>query len=108
MRDYLSIGATPAAESCAQVGSEAYNELSRKECRAYIDQLRREFGPEPVGAELKIKSFPHYLGSYYEVVCYFDDELEDSVTFAYKCEGGATEWDDEARHELGLSEGLPA
>lgn len=103
-RDYLNIGCTPASEDCQQVGTVSYDGgLARKECEAYREQLRRQFGPEPEGARLAIKSFPHDFGNYLEVVCYFDDKYEDSVEYAFKCEGEASDtWDDAARAELGL------
>jgi hypothetical protein len=44
MRDYISIGCSPSSEPCAQVGSHSYHEQSRKELRAFINQLKRKFG----------------------------------------------------------------
>jgi len=41
MSDYITLGPTPYAEDCAQVGRDDYFERSRKECRAYIGQLER-------------------------------------------------------------------
>lgn len=94
MRDYLSIGSTPCDEPCAQVGSDGYHDQTRRESAAYIAQLRRMFGPEPEGASLRVKSFPHDYGSYHEVVCYFDDQLPASMEYAFKCEReGPANWD---------------
>lgn len=103
MRDYLSIGSTPCDEPCAQVGSENYSTEMRRESAAFIAQLRRQLGPEPEGASLRVKSFPHDYGSYHEVVCYFDDQLPASVEYAFKCEAEApANWDDQAKQELAL------
>ena len=93
MKDYLNIGSTPPEEDCAQVGSENFYEESMKECKRYIDCLRKFVGVEPFGAELKVKSFPHDFGTYYEVVCYFDDDIPESLEYALKCEGeGPMTW----------------
>jgi len=102
MRDYITIGSSPASEDCAQVGSENYAEQMRKETKAYIGQIRREFGPEPDGARLTVKSFPHDFGCYHEVVCYYDDTLPESVEYAFKVECPSENWDRQARAELGL------
>ena len=104
MRAQLDLGASPPYESCAQVGSNDYVEQARRECRAYINQLRRAFGPEPLGAQLSVRSNPHDFGTYYSVVCYFDEEHPESIDYAYRCEGSESprEWDELARAELQL------
>lgn len=102
-REFVNIGSSPAEEDCAQVGSENYQELARKECSAFIAQLRRQFGQEPDGAELRVKRHQHDFGTYLEVVCYYDERSEAATEFAFKCEGeGPAEWDEEAKRELGL------
>lgn len=100
MRDYFELGPTPADEQCEQVGPNFNAQKARKESLCYIKQLRREFGEEPEGARLTIKSFPHDFGSYSEVVCYFEDQIKESVEYAFKCENGMTEWDEISRKEL--------
>ena len=102
MRDYIELGSTPYDEDCAQVGEANYRQLARFECQQFIAQLRRLFGPEPDGAELRVKAFSHDFGTYYEVVCYFDDTLPESVDYAFQCEGdnAPANWDDEARQAL--------
>lgn len=102
-RDYLTIGSSPAAEDCAQVGSDNYATRAMRECNAFRDQLRRMFGAEPGGARLAVKSFPHDFGSYYEVVCYYHDDDEKAMEYAFKLEGETPEnWDDAAKAELGI------
>jgi len=119
MRDYISIGSTPAAETCAQVGAADYHSTARRECRAFINQIRREFGPEPDGARLFIKSNPHDFGSYLEVCCeyeipspetvgpcsdpeYFNVPAVDraALDYALKCESPSDRWDPQALDEL--------
>jgi len=87
MRDFINIGPVPANESCQQIGAMDYDpQLARAECQRFITAIRATLGPEPEGARLGIKSNPHDFGSYLEVVCYYDDDLEESADYAYKCE----------------------
>jgi len=41
MKETIYIGSSPPEEDCAQVGEEGYHAQSRRECRAYINQLYR-------------------------------------------------------------------
>lgn len=102
MRDFVYIDSTPADEPCQQVGIPSYDSaMARKECKAFINQLRRLFGNEPDGAELRTKLENHDFGSYPEVVCYYDDEKPASVEYAYRCEGNSpANWDLPAIIEL--------
>ncbi len=97
MRDYLTLGPTPAAEDCAQVGADDYERRSRREARAYIHQLERTF---PRAAELGMfgsKTFPHDFGSYREVVVRFDDENQEELDLAFQIEATTpSDWDEEA------------
>jgi hypothetical protein len=108
MSDLVDLcGTTPFMESCAQVGSREYDyyDRARKEAQAYINQLRRVLGKEPEGVRLSVKSHPHDFGSYLTVVCYFDPNDNTAADYAQKCESdGPSEWDEEARTELGLTE----
>ena len=99
--DYISIGSTPCEEDCAQVGTDGYYEKALKECRAYIQQLLRELGELPANTYFSVKSFPHNFGTYYEVVCWYDDAVRESVEYAFKAEGECSGvWDEEAKKEL--------
>lgn len=89
MREYLNIGSTPCEEVCAQVGTENYEVRAKAECRAYIEAIRQVVGPEPEGAQLAIKGFDHDFGRYYEVVCWYDTDDEESEAYAFRCEGDA-------------------
>ena len=104
MQDCMDIGAAPPMENCAQVGRDDYYDRARKECRAYIELLRRTFGNEPDSARLSIKSNPHDFGNYLSVVCYYDPDLAAAVDYALQCESaGPEEWDAVARKELSLN-----
>ena len=96
MRDFFTLGPTPADESCACVGEPDYAERAPAECRRFIKLLRKTFGPEPSGARLATKWFDHDFGQYCEVVCYFDPEIPGSVEYALRCEGEVpTTWEEE-------------
>jgi hypothetical protein len=95
MRDYLELGPTPCNEPCAQVGEDDYTARAFAECRRYIECIRKMLGNEPDGARLGIKAFPHDFGNYHEVVCYYDDDNEEAVNYAFKCESdGPKTWCD--------------
>lgn len=102
MKTYLDISATPAEESCVQVGSENYPYWAKLECLTLIGQIRRQLGPEPESAKLITKANPHDFGTYYEVVINYDDDYPDATTYAFDCEAGrmGTEWDAEAKRQL--------
>lgn len=96
MRDYVTLGSAPCGEDCVQLGDENYHEKIYPECRRFIKQLRKQFGNEPFGAELKIKSFRHDFGTYHEVVCYFEDSDEVAMDYAYMLENNIPEyWEEE-------------
>lgn len=97
-RDELALGPVPSDEPCEQLGVGYQPERAREECRRYIAQLRRQFGPEPEGARLKISSNPHDFGNYLEVTCVFDDSLPGAVDYAFACESEAwPEWREEEK-----------
>ena len=85
MRDYITIGSTPCNEDCQQVPYEDYN-LAMRECKQFIEAIRKALGQEPEGAYLKVKGFPHDFGTYHEVVCMFDTNNEQASEYAFKCE----------------------
>ena len=98
MRDYIEIGSSPVEEPCVQVNKEGnYHKAMREECLRFIELLRRTFGPEPEGARLSVKSNPHDFGTYYEVVCYFEDNDEEARKYAFRCEAETpARWDQPA------------
>jgi len=64
MQDYLTLGPTPAAENCVQVGVSHYDVLSRLECKTFIEQLERKFPITLPTNSFKMMSNPHDFGSY--------------------------------------------
>lgn len=101
MRDYLTLGATPCEEPCAQVGEHNYSSKARREGNAYINQLKRMFGDPPGESYFTIKSFPHDFGTYHEVAIVFDPDNKIEVEFAYKLDRELPgNWDDQAKAEL--------
>lgn len=96
MKDFLYIGASPPEENCVQIGNTNYEVEARAECNRYIDLIRKKFGPEPIGAKLKIKKEYHDAGPYLEVIVEYHDELADSVNYAYAVEAnGPVNWSDD-------------
>jgi hypothetical protein len=113
-RETLELGSSPCDEDCAQVGTDNYQEQSRKECRAYVNQLlrllRKQFGVNAADAiacdtlSVSTKSFAHDFGSYKEVVVKFDDSHPQAIEMAFWLESNLpSEWDTMARVELGLT-----
>lgn len=99
----VEIGPVPVNEDCQQVGDGYDPDRARLECRQFIEQLRRQFGPEPEGASLVITSNAHDFGSYLDVVCKVDYRINAAAEYAHNCEGAAwPEWDATARAALGL------
>lgn len=91
----LNIGPCPPGEDCVQVGAANYEAEAKRECNQYILLLREALGNEPAGAQLAVKRFSHDMGGYYEVVCYYDEDNETAVEYAFKCEGdGPENWND--------------
>lgn len=93
MIQHLYIGPCPSDEYCAQIGlTEGSRRLNRIECEAYIEALRKVYGPEPEGAYLNPKTEHHDFGSYLEVVVYYDDNEPEAVQYAFKIEMGLRTW----------------
>lgn len=104
--DILEIGPSPWDESCTQLGSENYGVRARRECGAFIRQIRRQLGEEPENAELRIRPNHHDYGTYYEVAVYYDCQCEEAVEYAIMVEKNTPQfWDAIARQELGLADG---
>ena len=103
MNDFIDVGSAPTSEPCAQVGRPDYYDRARRECRAYIAQLRRHLGHEPDGANLSVRSNDHDFGKYLSVACYYDPAQPESLDYALRCESqGPSEWDEQARKELSV------
>ena len=101
MLESLSLSPTPVGEECAQLGDLNYSSRARKECRAFINQIIREFGEPPAGAGFRISQNPHDFGTYLDVEIRFSDEDEEAATYAYDIESNLPEfWDEESHKEL--------
>ena len=71
-REFLALDCVPAEEAGAQVDEPGYKERALRECTVLINQLRRQFGPEPPGASLEVRPLFHEAGSYYAVVVFHE------------------------------------
>ena len=101
MKDYITIGSAPADEECAQVGTPNYHARAKRECLAFIKEIRKVIGLEPPLAVLKVESFEHDFGTYLDVVCWFDKDDPESRDYALRCEGEApTRFASQSLHEL--------
>lgn len=104
MKDFITIGPTPLAEPCSQMGKSYYKEFSIMEIKAFINQCKRTVSKEfnmNYLPKISSKTFTHDFGSYQEVVVYYDNNNEKQVEQAYWLEAHTDEfWDDEALQEL--------
>lgn len=102
-KDKLELGSSPSGEDCAQVGSDDYRSKASKELYQYkrmcSELINSQFSDLKI--DLRVKSFPHDFGSYYELCAYFDPDIEESVDQAFWLEDNAPQnWDDEAKTKL--------
>lgn len=122
--EFFSLASTPHDEICTPAGQD--ENLQILECTALINQLIREQGPAPEGAQYFIvENTGHDFGVYYEAGIFYtqipepsqydiDNETElwqtwwnaeedqtPSEIYALKMEGSIPEqWDEEAKQEL--------
>ena len=93
--DVLDLGCGPANEPCAQLGEGDYRDRAIRECRAFIQAIRRVCGEEPEGASLQLRSNPHDFGTYYSVCCRYDGDSEAAAAYAARCDRDApTTWEE--------------
>ena len=101
-KDSLYIGESPWGAECAQLGTDGYAVRARRECQAFIEQIRRHYGSEPAGGRLFVKANPHDFGTYYSVEVEFS--TPDSEAYAFAIEGDdkgvLEEWDEDATRDL--------
>ena len=99
-KDYLTLGPTPAAENCQQIGPNFEPFKARLEMIAYIDQLKRQF-PQWIEQKIYFRTKTFNAGEYSEVVVWFDDLNEESCSNAFDVENNIPEkWDEEAKKFL--------
>lgn len=83
MRDFITLGSAPIDEDCVQVSSRVnYIPAMRAECRRYKEMLEYIYPKLPESCYFGVKNFEHDFGTYFEVVIYYDDEIEEAVDFA--------------------------
>ena len=103
MRDYMTLGPTPCAENCEQLGANYDPRKAAIECSVFINQLERTFPDNEFG----VKRFHHDFGTYMEVVVYYDDSKENEVDSALEVEANIPEfWDDIAKDQLSKQLGV--
>ncbi|WP_050028949.1 hypothetical protein [Verrucomicrobium sp. BvORR034] len=110
MNDYTVIGSTPCDEDCQQVGAPDYDRAAAiAECKRFRDLIREHCGEEPEGARLIIKGETHEFGTYHEVHCVFNDNIDLAVDYAFHVETHApAKWDGSgARRWLSTSQAEP-
>lgn len=91
----INIGPCPTDETPHQLGSRNYAHNAIVECNRYKKLIRKLFGPEPSGTKLYVKSNEHDFGTYYELACWFQEDINHAKEYAYKVENEQPEkWDD--------------
>lgn len=100
--DYDLLSTSPPEEPCVQGDDDPI--LAQEEGMRYIDLIRRTCGPEPEGACLKVRGNPHDLGTYYTVVLFLDDAVEEHVAYMQGIElDGPLEWDEETHRDTSVN-----
>ena len=94
MKDFITLGPTPASEDCIPCGTDPAKEM--QECVRYIKMLNLRFPDLPESTYFAIKNFNHDFGIYKEVVIFFNDEIEESINWAFFIESHIPiYWDDD-------------
>lgn len=96
MRDFLVLGGSPIEEPCVQMSAENYYPKMYEECQRLKRLLELKFPKYSVHeCQFGVKRFEHDFGPYCEVVIYFNDENDQSVSFAYDVESNLPmKWED--------------
>lgn len=81
MRKYFSIGPVPANENFPKENSPNYHSIARQNCDRFVKLIRNVVGVEPDETELVVRSFDSKFGTYYDVGCFFDNEIPESVEY---------------------------
>ena len=101
--DSISLGPAPAEEDPVQLGEADYASRAQRECRRYIDAIRKVCGEEPEGAQLRMTRHSHDFGQYYDVEIRFDGNNEAAAEYAYEVESKApATWE-----EAGMAHAFP-
>lgn len=111
MLEKIELGPTPSDETCIQVGEPDYEIRAHAETTAYVNQLHRVYAAAHNGkrspARIRVKEFSHDFGAYFEAVVSFQDNNEEQIEAAFWLDANApSQWDNEAKRELGLETGI--
>ena len=104
----MELGSAPYDVHPAQVGQDGYSDKARKECLAFKNQLLRILQKKtenlPENFSLLVKGFSHDFGTYYEVVCKFKVDNDESWNlYDFLDENIPANWDEEAMKELNIT-----
>lgn len=108
MSEYLTLGPTPADESCYPTNNNP--QMERIELTAYRNQLTRVLKLEFTSPCVSVvrKSFPHDFGSYSEICVIYNPDDSEQVRQAFWLESNTPgEWDGEAEEELKAAGHIP-
>jgi len=108
VRDYLDLACTtPYDEPCIQVGHPNSIKWGKLEARTFRDQLIREIGEPPEGAQFKIVVNPHDFGSYVSLAIFYETDKEEATRYAFDAESAdVIHWDTSSQEKL-REEGYP-
>lgn len=100
-RNFLNLAGAPNDEEAIRAGGD--RTLATLECQTLMEQLIREHGEAPDGAEFFIMENHHDFGIYYDLSIFYvepddvdDGETTPSLEYALKCESIPDRWDNEA------------
>ena len=84
-RDYIEIEGCPCEEACVSVSkADDYLDKMKDECKRYRALLLKRFPDcEEYDIRIAVKFCDHDFGGYYELRISFDEDDDDSCTFAY-------------------------
>jgi hypothetical protein len=105
--EYIELGPVPCMETCAQVGTDDFEAVAKRECLVFQRMLARLF-PPPDGYNVRYvtRRYPHDLGAYFEVCVGYglltpEGRNEAVAEFAFGVERNTPEhWDAVAHYEL--------
>jgi hypothetical protein len=93
-QDIIPLGPVPAREPSAHIGESGYAERAFLECRRYVALLRSVIGPEPEGAQLRVRRSQQDLDPYIEVIVEYDSDNSVARAYAIRCDREApTRWE---------------
>jgi hypothetical protein len=99
MRDNQDFDTTPAAEECAQVGCDNYEEISKLEAGLMMKMIHRHAKP-PEGISMKIRWNEHDFGRYPTIIVFYDSDNDKHQRFLNRVEELPETWDSDLAFEL--------